>query len=128
LFASEIAAFIEAEADNVDLSEYIQPLAAAIERLSDITENIINSVKDDPNALGAASVEYLDLFGLVAYAYMWARMVKVAAPKADEDAFYDAKVKTGKFFFSRLLPKSLALAESIRSGSEDMMSFSASQF
>ena len=128
LFASEVASFIEAEADNADLTDFVKPLAAAVERLSDVTEYIINSVKADPNAMGAASVEYLELFGLVAYAYMWARMVRAAAPKVTEDAFYDAKVKTGKFFFSRLLPKSLALAESIRTGSEDMMSLSEAQF
>ncbi|WP_197481500.1 acyl-CoA dehydrogenase, partial [Oleiphilus sp. HI0086] len=56
LFASEVASFIQVEADNADLAEFVKPLSAALERLSDVTEYVINSVKDDPNAIGAASV------------------------------------------------------------------------
>ena len=58
---------------------------------------------------------------------MWAKMAKVASPKT-ADEFYTAKVNTAKFFFNRLLPKTVSLAESIRSGSEDMMSLTAEQF
>ncbi|KZY42807.1 MULTISPECIES: acyl-CoA dehydrogenase C-terminal domain-containing protein [unclassified Oleiphilus] len=128
LFASEVASFIQVEADNADLAEFVKPLSAALERLSDVTEYVINSVKDDPNAIGAASVEYLELFGLTAYAYMWAKMVKAAAPKVGSDEFYASKVKTAKFFYSRLLPKTVSLAELVRSGSEDMMALAADQF
>lgn len=127
LFAADVAAFIEAEADNNDISEFTTSLAAALERLSDTTEYVLNTFKDDPDAIGAASVEYLELFGLTAYAYMWARMAKAAAPKIS-DEFYSAKIKTARFFFNRLLPKSVSLAESIRSGSQDMMSLAANQF
>ena len=128
VFATEVAEFIEAESGNAALSEFLKPLSASVERLSDVTEAVINSVKDDPNAIGAASVEYLELFGLTAYAYMWAKMVKTAAPKVSEDEFYASKIKTAKFFYSRLLPKTVSLAESVRSGSEDMMSLAADQF
>jgi alkylation response protein AidB-like acyl-CoA dehydrogenase len=128
IFAAEVSAFIEAEAENQDLVDFLQPLAAAIERLSDTTEYVINNVSEDPNAIGAASVDYLDLFGLTAFAYMWARMVKVATPKVDSDDFYANKIKTARFFFSRMLPKSLSLAESIKSGSGTMMAMAADQF
>ena len=127
VFAEEVAQFIEAEADNVEIASLVKSLSAALERLSDTTEYVLNAVKNDPNAVGAASVEYLELFGLTAYAYMWAKMAKVSAPKVAEE-FYAAKVKTAKFFFNRLLPKSVSLAESIRSGSDDMMSLTADQF
>lgn len=128
LFASEVSEFIAAEADNADLADFVKPLSAALERLSDVTEFVINSVKDDPNAIGAASVEYLELFGLTVYAYMWAKMVKAAAPKVGTDEFYASKVKTAKFFYSRLLPKTVSLSELVRSGSEDMMALAADQF
>jgi hypothetical protein len=128
LFAAEVAEFIVAEADNAELVDFVHPLSAALERLSDVTENVINSFKNDSNAVGAASVEYLELFGLTAYAFMWAKMAKVAAPKVSEDIFYQSKIKTAKFFFSRILPKSVSLAELVKSGSEDMMSLEAAQF
>jgi len=128
LFAAEVATFIESESGNAALSSFMNPLSAAIERLSDVTEYVIKSVKNDQNAIGAASVEYLEIFGLTAYAFMWAKMVKVAAPKTSDDSFYAAKIKTASFFFNRLLPKTVSLAESIRSGSEDMMGLEAEQF
>ncbi|MFT7372393.1 MAG: alkylation response protein AidB-like acyl-CoA dehydrogenase [Oleiphilaceae bacterium] len=128
LFAAEVAEFIEAEADNAELAGFVHPLSAAVERLSDVTEHVIKSFKNDRNAVGAASVEYLELFGLTAYAFMWAKMAKVAAPKVGEDIFYQSKIKTAKFFYSRLLPKSVSLAELVKSGSEDMMSLEADQF
>jgi alkylation response protein AidB-like acyl-CoA dehydrogenase len=128
LFAAEVAEFIVAEADNAELVDFVHPLSAALERLSVVTENVINSFKNDSNAVGAASVEYLELFGLTAYAFMWAKMAKVAAPKVSEDIFYQSKIKTAKFFFSRILPKSVSLAELVKSGSEDMMSLEAAQF
>ncbi len=128
LFASEVSSFIESEADNQALAAYLQPLSATLERLSDATEHVLNAAKDDPNAIGSAAVDYLDLFGLTAYAYVWARMVKVAAPKVTQDEFYASKLKTAKFYFSRLLPRTVALAETIKAGSESLMELSAENF
>ncbi|MBK8970290.1 MAG: acyl-CoA dehydrogenase C-terminal domain-containing protein [Hahellaceae bacterium] len=130
LFANEVAAFIEANRENPALAEFIAPLSAAIERLSDVTEHVLNQVKSDPNAVGAASVDYLDLFGYTSFAYMWARMVLVAKSKVEGDTsgFYDSKIKTARFFFSRLLPKTMALAESVKSGAADTMALAAENF
>lgn len=128
LFASEVSGFIEAESDNAAVAHLLKPLAAAVERLSDATEFVIAAAKQDPNAIGAAACDYLDMFGLTAYAYMWARMAKVAAPKAGEDEFYVSKAVTAKFFFNRLLPKTVSLLESIKAGSEDMMALAQENF
>lgn len=128
LFASEISGFIDQESDNEALAPYLRPLAASVERLSDATEFVLNTSKDDSSAVGAAAAEYLDMFGLTAYAYMWAKMAGTAAPKANDDAFYAGKLKTASFFFSRLLPKTVSLLESIKSGSDDLMAISEEQF
>jgi hypothetical protein len=130
IFAREVSQFIEDNQSEASLSEFLAPLAAAVERLSDVTEYVINAAAKNPNEVGAASVDYLDLFGLTAFAYMWARMVKVAAPQAEGDSsgFYASKLVTARFFFNRLLPKALSYAESIKSGSNDMMALSADAF
>lgn len=130
LFVQEVSEFIEANSSNPALTSYFESLAASIERLSDVTESVIKSAATDPNAVGAASVEYLELFGLTAYAYVWARMAKVASDnlEGDSSGFYDAKIKTANFFFSRLLPKAVSLCESIKSGSGDMMSLDVASF
>jgi len=57
---------------------------------------------------GAASTDYLHLFGLVALGYMWARMAKAALAKlgeAGEQLHLKAKLVTGKFFMERMLPE-----------------------
>ncbi|PIE43862.1 MAG: acyl-CoA dehydrogenase [Gammaproteobacteria bacterium] len=130
IFAQEVSAFIEENRDNQDLSAYLGSLSAALERLSDVTSTVIGQASEDPDAIGAAAVDYLDLFGLTAYAYLWARMVKVAAPQAGSDAsgFYKAKLQTAKFFFAKLLPKTLSLAESIKAGSSSLMELDEAMF
>ncbi|MBE03340.1 acyl-CoA dehydrogenase C-terminal domain-containing protein [Marinobacter lutaoensis] len=130
LFAQDVTRFLEDNRDNEALRPFLEPLAAAVERLDDVTEHVLAQAAENPNAVGAASVDYLDLFGLTALGYMWARMVKAAAPKAEGDrsGFYSGKLKTARFYFERLLPKTVSLAESIRSGSEAMMALSAEEF
>jgi hypothetical protein len=56
--------------------------------------------------------------------------VKAAAPQAESDTsgFYSGKLKTARFYFDRLLPKTVSLAEGIRSGSESMMALTAEEF
>ncbi len=130
LFAQDVATFIEENASDSSLHAFLEPLAAALERLSDVTEHVIGQTAETPNAIGAASVDYLDLFGYTALAYMWAKIVKAAAPKAESDTsgFYTGKLKTARFYFDRLLPKTVSLAEGIRSGSESMMALSSEEF
>ncbi|WP_160151618.1 acyl-CoA dehydrogenase C-terminal domain-containing protein [Microbulbifer sp. ALW1] len=119
LFAAEIQGFIAENADDEAMAEFIQPLASELQRLKDVTAAVIEAAKTDPNAPGAASVEYLHLFGFVAYAYMWAKVASVALPQADD--FYRSQIKTARFFFARLLPQTNALAASVLAGSETLM-------
>ncbi len=116
LFAQDVAAFIEANSSDEALRPYLEPLAASLERLSDVTEHVVNQAANNPEAIGAAAVDYLDMFGYTALAYMWAKVIKAAAPKAEGDTsgFYTGKVKTARFYFDRLLPKTVSLAEGIR--------------
>ncbi|MDX1636220.1 MAG: acyl-CoA dehydrogenase C-terminal domain-containing protein, partial [Marinobacter sp.] len=98
LFAEEIAEFITSNQDDPALAEFLPRLAAALERLSDVTEHVIKVSAENPAEVGAAAVDYLDLFGLTAQAYLWARMVKSAAPRAEGDSsgFYTGKLKTAR--------------------------------
>jgi hypothetical protein len=59
----------------------------------------------NPENAGAASTDYLQLFGITTLAYMWALMAKAAAEKADDsDPFYAAKLTTGRYFVERSCP------------------------
>ena len=128
VFADEIQGFIDDNA-AAGMAEFIQPLQGALDNLRQLTAEVIERSKANPNEVGAASVEYLHTFGYTAYAYMWARMAKVAlAASTDSDGFYQAKLSTARFFFKRLLPRIHSLSESVRAGSEVLFELDAAQF
>ena len=97
--------------------EHEAPLRAALERLVGVTDWLLAKAPEDPNLPGAASTDYLELAGMTIYAWLWARM----AGAAPNNAFGQAKRRTARFFFQKLLPKTEALARSIKAGSSALM-------
>ena len=89
---------------------------------------LLDRAKSNPNEIGAASVEYLQVFGYVAYAYMWALMAKAALGKEAQDDFYASKLGTARFYFARLLPRIHSLSASVKAGSESLFLLDAGQF
>ncbi|MBM3108225.1 acyl-CoA dehydrogenase C-terminal domain-containing protein [Pseudomonas sp. V1] len=126
LFADEIRHFT-ATAGN-ELSEFVTPLNAALDNLDDLTAWVLDRAKNNPNEIGAASVEYLQAFGYTAYAYMWALMARTAMAKHGEDDFYASKLGTARFYFARLLPRIHSLSASVKAGSESLYLLEAAQF
>src|SRR5690606_3478520 len=85
-FADEIKAFTDSA--DASLAEFVEPLKGAITILEQMTADLLERAKTNPNEIGAASVEYLHAFGYTAYAYMWALMARTALSKLDEGDFY----------------------------------------
>ncbi len=124
LFTAQVRAFA-----HLPDRRYATPLLEAVQRLEDVSDWLRTQAQLNPNEVGAASVEYLHLFGYVAYAYLWARMADVAQRSLDTDPdFYSAKLATAHFYFSRLLPRTLSLEQSIRAGSESLCELDAAHF
>ena len=108
---------------------YQHELLQAVQRLEDLSDWLQAQAKLNPNEIGAASVEYLQVFGYVAYAWLWARMADVAQGSLEADpAFYTAKLATARFYFKRLLPRITGLEQSIRAGSESLYELDAASF
>lgn len=126
LFADEIRQFI-ASCDS-SVNEFTQPLSAALDTLDELTRWVLDRSRSNPNEIGAASVEYLHVFGYTAYAYLWAMMAKAALGKEQEEDFYASKLGTARFFFARLLPRIHSLNASVRAGSESLFLLDAAQF
>ncbi|MGZ0706516.1 acyl-CoA dehydrogenase C-terminal domain-containing protein [Pseudomonas sp. L5B5] len=126
VFAEEIRHFT-ATADE-QLGEFVRPLDAALDNLDELSAWVLDRAKGNPNEIGAASVEYLQVFGYTAYAYMWALMAKAALGKEQQDAFYASKLGTARFYFARLLPRIHSLSASVKAGSESLFLLPAEQF
>ncbi|NQD92116.1 acyl-CoA dehydrogenase, partial [Pseudomonas sp. CrR25] len=126
-----LSAFIEEMRTFANQPEtpHQEALLMAVERLSDTSAWLIDRAAQNPQEIGAASVEYLHLFGYVACAYMWARMAAVAQQRRDNDPlFYEAKLATAGFYFSRLLPRINTLEVCLRAGSASLYEMSDAQF
>ncbi|TLX63160.1 acyl-CoA dehydrogenase [Stutzerimonas nosocomialis] len=124
-FSEEIRSFIaNAPAEQ---REFTEPLRLALDNLDELTAWVLDRAKGDPNEIGAASVEYLHVFGYTAYAYLWARMAAAALGKTGDD-FYVAKLGTARFYFARLLPRIHSLSASVKAGSESLYLLEAAQF
>jgi butyryl-CoA dehydrogenase len=129
-FFHPVSEFLQAEAGNPEMAEFVAPVAKAFERLQRATAWLAQEGMKNPDQAGAAAVEYLHLFGYTALGYLWARMAKVALAKqgGEDAAFYDAKLRTARFYMQRLLPRSGGLFASLMAGSETMMSFPDAAF
>ncbi len=127
LFTADVDAFIAEQGAAEGMAEFVEPLKAAMANLTELTEWVLTQAQSNPNEIGAASVEYLHVFGYTAYAFMWAKMAAVSLPKASED-FYKAKLATGRFFIKRLLPRYVSLSEAVKGGSEPLYGLDEEMF
>ncbi len=123
---------LERTTKDPTLKEFAAPLATAFARLQQATQYIALSSLSNPDEAGAASSDYLRMFGLVALGDMWLRMAEVALsrlPTANGDrAFYDAKVKTARFFMTKMLPEVHGLFARIMAGAGPVMALEAEGF
>lgn len=132
-FFHPVSNFIEANQTNPDLQEFLFPLAKAFAKLQQSTAIIAQKGLKDPNEAGAASVDYLRQFALVAMGYMWIQMVQVAQEKLKEGdtskkEFYESKIKTARFFFARMLPETDWHFKAVMSGADNLMDVAVGEF
>ncbi len=120
VFVDEVNAYID-ETSSENMQEFISPLKVAIAELSELTQDILAKSVGNPNELGTAANDYLHVFGYTAMAYIWARMAEVALDKkSSDDSFYLSKIKTARYYFARMLPRTQSLIVSIKAGSQPM--------
>ncbi|MEO1028526.1 MAG: acyl-CoA dehydrogenase C-terminal domain-containing protein, partial [Pseudomonadota bacterium] len=128
-FFDEIDDFVGSNADNAELADYLAALGAAKEKLQDGTNWLLQNGMTDFNNAGAASTDYLQLFGLTALTYMWSIMAKAALEKAGStDPFYTTKLKTGRYFIERVLPEADAHLAKLKTGAASMMALAEAEF
>ena len=125
-----IARFVEAEGTDEAMQRYIDPLAALGQDMVKLTTELGMKAFGNRDEVGAASVDYLRLCGHLVFAYLFARMARVALDQrsGSEAKFYEAKLATADFYFAKLLPETASLMQTVRSGSKTLMALDAEQF
>ncbi len=131
-FTKLVHVFCKENADNEQLKEFLEPLQALNKEWGDLTMKIGMNAMKNRDEVGAASVDYLMYSGYAVFAYLWARMAKVAldamAEGTSEEAFYNAKVQTARFYYKRLLPRAKAHAEMALAGADTLMDIQEDAF
>lgn len=129
-FFHQLDGYIDKKQSDKQLEAFVSPLDKSFRRLQKATLAIAQKGLINPNDAGAAAVEYLRLFGLVAMAFMWTRMAQIALTKqgGPESRFYKAKIDTARFFMEHLLPQTGGLFASIMAGSDSIMGFEDEAF
>ena len=131
-FFHPVQKFLEENAADPSLQEFVIPVAKAFGKLQQATLTVAAKGLGNPDEAGAASSDYLRIFALVAMGYMWARMAKVAAEKLPQAGtraeFYDARLKIARFFMARVLPEAEMRFRQVMAGGKVMMDMPAGEF
>ncbi len=130
-FTELITEFCNANTDEED-AEFVARLKGFVDEWLELSMTIGTAAMENPDAAGAAAVDYLMYSGYVTLAYFWARMAVLARAKvveADGDvSFYEAKVMTARFYFDRILPRTRAHKKSMLTGPDNLMTMPEAMF
>ncbi|MEO4042005.1 acyl-CoA dehydrogenase C-terminal domain-containing protein [Hoeflea sp. CAU 1731] len=131
-YFKEVGDFCEENREDEALSFFTKHLKKGLNELQASTMWLMQNAMTNPNNAGAASTDYMHLFGVVALGYMWAQMAKIATQKLDEGAddkeFYEDKLLLARFYMERIMPETLMRRQRVEAGSETMMSMEAASF
>ena len=129
-FFAEVQGYLKAHGGDA-MKPYVGPLGTALGHLQQATIWLMTNAMAKPDNAGAASSDYLQLFGLVALGYMWCRMVEAAQAKLAAGAASErmnAKLVTGRFFMERILPETATHLARIQAGAGSLMELPAEAF
>ena len=131
-FLKEVGEFAAANENDEALADFVGPLVGAMKDLQDATGWLMRNGMSSPDEAAAGSSDYMHLLALVALAYMWAIMAGVAQEKLSagdgDNAFFENKLATGRYFMQRILPETGAHLMRISSGAAPVMALSADAF
>lgn len=130
-FFAEVDGFIAEHDDAADLKPFVEGLTSAKTQLQDATLWLMQNGLANPENAGAASTDYLHLFGLTGLAYMWALIAKAANTRiaaGDTDPFYQHKLVTGRYFLERILPETGMRLAKLKTGAGAVMALEVDAF
>ena len=128
LLLAEVEQFIADNADNPLLAEFLPALGAKAKEWARLTLDVLGRAATNPEELGAASNDYLFYSGYVTLAYWWARSVAATAGSSQSAAFKQAKLETARFYYARILPRTLSHAAGIAAGADSLMAMDQARF
>jgi alkylation response protein AidB-like acyl-CoA dehydrogenase len=132
-FFEYVKGYIKANEDDLTLEkQFLEPLKKASKNLQSAAVFFMQAGMKNPNAALAGSVDFLHLFGLVCMGLSWTKMAKAASVALQEGTgdpeYYNAKLATGRYYMSRVLPETALRLARIETGAEPVMDLAAEAF
>lgn len=140
VFVTEVRDYLSGLQGDAAMEEFTFPLAASIDDLQSITDLLLTKSSVDLNEAGVAANDYLHIFGYTAMAYIWAKMAETSLHQLDSfdnsvdspdefgSDFYQSKLLTARYYFSRVLPRRLSLLATIKSGCQPLFNIDEALF
>ncbi len=122
-YFAEIHKTLADAAEDKYTSALAEPLRTALKQLEDITTQLVSGDLANADDRNAAAVDYLRLFALVSFGWMWVRMVLACSSPGQTlpEARLQHKRATATFFMQRVLPQATALSQQISAGAGSIM-------
>jgi len=131
-FFEIVKADVDAAAGNDALADHAKALGASLYQLQKATMLLAERGFANPDEAGASATEYLHLMGYVAVGWQWLRMATVSsealAASRGDAVFHQAKLKTARFYFARVLPECGTLLTAMQAGAASIMAFEPQEF
>jgi alkylation response protein AidB-like acyl-CoA dehydrogenase len=131
-FFNEIDDFVHNHEDDAELKEFTDALVVTKAQLQDGAMWLMQNGMTNFDNAGAASHDFLNLFGITALTYMWTLQAKAAfAAKKNggaADPYFDTKITTGRYFLARMVPDAAAHLAKMKTGAGPVMALSADAF
>ena len=132
-FFEMVKSFIkENEGNDALKADFLDPLKAASKDLQAAGTFFMQHGMKNPDDALSGSYDFMHLFGHVCLGLMWARMATAAQAAleagADDPAFYETKLATGRHYMARRLPATALHLARINAGGGTVMALDAAQF
>ena len=126
-----IDSFIKENSEG-EIATYTAPLASGLKDLQDATLWLAENGPKNPDNVGAGSVDYLRMFGIITVGWFWAQMAKsaldaIAQGKGDK-TFYERKLVLARYWMERMVPETASLSARSKMGADGLMELQASGF
>jgi alkylation response protein AidB-like acyl-CoA dehydrogenase len=131
---NELARQLEADEN---LAEMGAQLAALGRQWGELSLSLGARASGNLEEVGAAAVDFLFYSGYAALAYCWGRISLASSARVSggehtrqpgvDDTYLEGKLATARFYFARLLPRTLAHRAAIESGAGNLMAVSEAQ-
>ncbi|MDQ3287992.1 MAG: acyl-CoA dehydrogenase C-terminal domain-containing protein [Pseudomonadota bacterium] len=128
VFLAMIEEFCQRQDGNAAVAEFIAPLRELSAQWLQLTTQAGQRAAGNPEEVGAAAFDYLMYSGYVALAYWWARSVAASEASQHSAEFKAGKRETARFYFARVLPRTLTHAAAMGSELSTLTALEAEAF